>query len=77
MALGGDDDTPALNPAQTGLELGAGLGIGQAMADSVRETLAEPARLERAGTIECPHCHATVPADSRFCPNCGKKLQGD
>jgi membrane protease subunit (stomatin/prohibitin family) len=76
-ALGGDEETPALNPAQTGLELGAGLGIGQAMAESVRETLAEPARLERVGDIECPHCHATVPADSRFCPNCGRKLQGD
>jgi membrane protease subunit (stomatin/prohibitin family) len=76
-ALGGDEDTPALNPAQTGLELGAGLGIGQAMAENVRETLAEPARLERTGTIECPHCHATVPADARFCPNCGRKLRDD
>ena len=74
-ALGGDADTPALKPAQTGLELGAGLGIGQAMAATMRETLAEPARLERAGTIECPHCHAKVPADARFCPNCGRPLQ--
>jgi membrane protease subunit (stomatin/prohibitin family) len=76
-ALGGDEEMPALNPPETGLELGAGLGIGQAMGEIVRETLAEPARLERAGTIACPHCHATVPADARFCPNCGRKLRDD
>lgn len=76
-ALGGDDGAPALGAAQTGLELGAGLGIGQAMAANVRETLAEPARLEKAGTVTCPRCHATVPADSRFCPECGQRLLGD
>ena len=42
---------------------------------TMRETLAEPARLERAGTVECPHCHAQAPADARFCPNCGRALQ--
>ena len=75
-ALGGDE-TPTLGAAQTGLELGAGLGIGQAMASTMRETLSEPARLEgeRAGTVECPHCHAQAPAGARFCPNCGKSLR--
>jgi membrane protease subunit (stomatin/prohibitin family) len=75
QALGGDEDTPALDAARTGLELGAGMGIGQAMAANVRETLAEPARLERAGTVECPYCHAEIPAGSRFCPNCGRQLE--
>jgi membrane protease subunit (stomatin/prohibitin family) len=74
-ALGGEEGTPALGAAQTGLELGAGLGIGQAMAESIRETVAEPARHGKAGTVECPHCHAQVPADARFCPNCGKQLR--
>ncbi|MGH2613851.1 MAG: SPFH domain-containing protein [Thermomicrobiales bacterium] len=74
QALGEGVETPALGAAETGLELGAGLGIGQTMANSMRETLAEPARLEKAGTVECPHCHATVPANSRFCPNCGRRL---
>ena len=74
----GDVEAPlALNPAQTSPEPGAGLGIEQALTGRVRETLAEPARLEQAGTIACPHCHATVPADSRFCPNCGRKLAGN
>ena len=74
-ALGGDTATPALEAAQPGLELGAGLGIGQAVSATKHETLAEPARLERTGTIECPHCHAQVAADARFCPNCGRALQ--
>jgi membrane protease subunit (stomatin/prohibitin family) len=76
-ALGGEEGSPALGAAQTGLELGAGLGIGQAMASAMRETLAEPARLESGGTVECPHCHAQIPAGSRFCPNCGKSLQAE
>jgi membrane protease subunit (stomatin/prohibitin family) len=75
QALGGVADTPALGAPQTEVELGDGLGIGHAMAPTVRETSAEPARLARRGTIECPNCHAQAPADARFCPNCGRSLQ--
>ena len=74
-ALGGEEGTPELGAAQVGLELGAGVGIGQALASSMRETLAEPARLERTGTVECPHCQAAIPAGAKFCPNCGRALQ--
>src|SRR5918998_5318247 len=76
-ALGGSEGSPALDAAQTGLELGAGMGIGQAMASTMRETLGEPVRLEtgRGELVECPHCHASAPAESKFCPNCGKTLQ--
>ena len=76
-ALGGSENTPALDAAQTGLELGAGMGIGQALASTMRESLADPVRIEsgRGGVTECPHCHADVPAGSRFCSNCGKTLQ--
>jgi membrane protease subunit (stomatin/prohibitin family) len=74
-ALGGETDTPALEAARPGLELGAGLGLGQAVTSTTRETLAEPARLEKTGTTECPHCHALAPANARFCPNCGRALQ--
>jgi membrane protease subunit (stomatin/prohibitin family) len=74
-ALGANTDAPALDAGQTELELGAVLGSAQAMAPTMRETLVEPARLGRAGTIECPHCHAQAPADARFCPNCGRPLQ--
>jgi len=74
-ALPGDADTPEIEAPQRGLELGTGLGVGEAMAPVTRETVAEPARLGRAGTMECPHCHAQAPADARFCPNCGRPLQ--
>ena len=74
-SLGGEADRPALDAPETGLELGAGLGTGQAAAPTIRETLAEPARLGRTGTIQCPHCRAQAPADARFCPNCGRALQ--
>lgn len=73
-ALGNDAATPGLSAAQSGLELGAGLGLGQAMAQSVRETMAEPARLGKGGAIDCPNCHAAVPAGSKFCPNCGERM---
>jgi membrane protease subunit (stomatin/prohibitin family) len=74
-AFGKVVETPALEAAETGLELGDGLGIGQAIAQPTRETTAESARLGRSGTIECLHCHAQAPADARFCPNCGRALQ--
>jgi membrane protease subunit (stomatin/prohibitin family) len=73
-ALGGNAKTPALEAPQTELELAAGVVGGQALAPAMRETAAEPARLGRAGTVECPHCHAQAPADARFCPNCGRAL---
>jgi membrane protease subunit (stomatin/prohibitin family) len=74
-ALGGTANTPSIEAPQSGLELGPGLGADQAVAPTMREKLLEPARLGRAGTIECPHCHAQAPADARFCPNCGRALQ--
>lgn len=74
-ALGGVPDTLALEAPQTGLELGDGLGVGQVAVPTTSETLAQPARSNQPGTIECPNCHAQAPADARFCPNCGRALQ--
>ena len=76
-SLSGSEAAPGLNPGQTGLELGAGLGLGQAMAETIRETVTTPARQEKEGKsmAACPNCHAAVPADARFCPNCGTRLQ--
>jgi len=74
-ALDGVPDTPALEAAPTGLELGTGPSVGQVTASPTRETLVQPVRTGGPGMVECPHCHVQVPADARFCPNCGRALQ--
>src|SRR5690606_14750226 len=69
---GGGDAT------STGVGLGAGLGIGQAMAGAIggayqqgqQGQQAQPATEAR----QCPNCQATIPANSRFCPECGTNL---
>jgi len=63
-----------------GVGIGAGLGMGQAMAQTMRDAFAQPATPAAGGaaapaTITCPNCQATIPADSKFCPNCGTRLQ--
>ncbi len=66
----------------TGVGVGAGLGMGQAMAQSMRDAFSQPPQQAAAAggaaapaTITCPNCQATIPAGSKFCPNCGTTLQ--
>lgn len=63
--------------AATGIGLGAGLGMGQAMAEAMRagNAPASPSPATAAATTTCPNCQATIPAGSKFCPNCGFSLQ--
>jgi predicted amidophosphoribosyltransferase len=30
-----------------------------------------------SATATCPQCKATIPADSKFCPNCGYQMGGE
>ena len=59
-----------------GVGLGAGLGIGQAMAGAMRDAQNAPSQAPAAATIACPSCRATIPASSKFCPDCGTNLAG-
>ncbi|MDP9363127.1 MAG: SPFH domain-containing protein [Chloroflexota bacterium] len=68
--------------AAAGVGIGAGLGMGQAMAQAMRDAFAPagsavPAApaAPAAATMTCPNCQATIPAGSKFCPNCGRQLQ--
>jgi membrane protease subunit (stomatin/prohibitin family) len=59
--------------AAAGLGLGAGMGVGAMLPGMIfgsasRGAVESPA----AGTVFCPGCHNAIPADSRFCPRCGK-----
>lgn len=71
---GGGDAT------STGVGLGAGLGIGQAMAGAIgsayqRGQQGEQQQAQQA-TRQCPNCNSTIPASSKFCPECGINLTG-
>jgi membrane protease subunit (stomatin/prohibitin family) len=67
--------------ASTGVGLGAGLGLGQAMAGALRESQSQQGQSQATpaaapATIACPNCHHQIPANSKFCPDCGYNLQG-
>lgn len=57
---------------ETGSTLGMGMGI--MMPGMVAELLKKSDEPECRPTYACPECKGAVPADSRFCPNCGKRL---
>lgn len=70
---------------EAGLGIGAGLGMGAAMAQAMMgagQQRQAPQQQQgqgtapAAGTITCPNCSAQMPADAKFCSNCGQKLEG-
>jgi membrane protease subunit (stomatin/prohibitin family) len=70
---GGGDAT------STGVGLGAGLGIGQAMAGAIggaynQSQQGQQQQPQQQATQQCPNCNATIPANSKFCPECGTNL---
>ncbi len=73
---GGGDAT------STGVGLGAGLGIGQAMAGAIGGAYNQSQQgqqqqpQQQQATQQCPNCNATIPANSKFCPECGTNLAG-
>lgn len=66
--------------ASTGVGFGAGAAMGQAMAQSMRDAMNQPQQpapqsAPATATMTCPKCGKTIPANSKFCPECGTKIE--
>lgn len=59
------------NAAAAGLGLGAGAGLGMMLPGMLQNAMAQGAQPK----VRCPNCGQDIPADSKFCPNCGHNLQ--
>ena len=59
-----------------GVGVGAGAGIGAMMAEAMKPSKQEsaPAAPTAANTVVCASCGKSIPAGSKFCPECGKAV---
>jgi membrane protease subunit (stomatin/prohibitin family) len=66
------------NGAAAGVGVGVGAGLGMMMSGMLARSLGtEPAGSTTpsvASIVTCPGCQSAVPADSHFCPRCGRRL---
>lgn len=69
-----------------GMGAGMGMGMGAAMAGAMRDAFRDDPQQnqnqnqgqqqrEAANTMSCPSCKSTIPAASKFCPECGSNVQ--
>jgi len=65
-------ETAVGGAAQTGMGLGAGVGMGAMMAQMMAQAMQPGA----PATMTCPKCGAQIPANSKFCNQCGAKIGG-
>jgi membrane protease subunit (stomatin/prohibitin family) len=76
---GGEGGAGAGNTAAAGMGLGVGAGLGMMMPGMIQKAQKEGedggAGEEKPGK-KCPHCSADLPAEAKFCLNCGKKIGG-
>jgi membrane protease subunit (stomatin/prohibitin family) len=69
----------AQNPgggAGTGVGLGAGFAMGNAMAGAMSDAMKQ-SRQGGADQIACPKCNAANSRATKFCHECGTKLEGE
>lgn len=57
--------------AAAGLGLGAGAGLGMMIPGMLQQAMAAGAHPR----IRCPNCLKDIPAESKFCPECGHNLR--
>lgn len=64
----------AKNPGGAGSMMGAGIGMGLGM--NMGKAMGEFGQnaMNPSATIKCPGCRSEIPASSKFCPECGKKI---
>jgi membrane protease subunit (stomatin/prohibitin family) len=85
QALGDAANNPggSGDATSTGVGLGAGIGLGSIMANAFQNAQNQNQQQQApqqqqpaaaAATIACPSCKATIPATSKFCPECGHKF---
>ena len=60
-----------------GLGMGANIGntIGKMMGDTTAHTNIQETTKKSENTIKCPSCHNDIPADAKFCMNCGAEIR--
>ena len=80
-------DKFAENPSNPAINMGAGLGVGISVSKemintfqnvmSTGDTNASPQQqtLSQSSFLVCPDCSASVPANQKFCGNCGRKME--
>lgn len=69
--------------AGMGMGMGAGIGMAGAMAGAMRDAFSGSSdenqgqqQQQQSTTVPCAVCHAQIPSNSKFCPECGANQQG-
>ena len=70
-AEGGGGGGGAGNTAAAGMGLGVGAGLGMMMPQMMQQG----DKGAPATTIPCPKCNTAIPPNTKFCPNCGEKIE--
>ncbi|MDH3797230.1 MAG: zinc-ribbon domain-containing protein [Desulfobacterales bacterium] len=58
----------------SGMGMGTGLGLMMPAMFAQYFASAQPGQNQNAPESKCPECHNSIPAHSKFCPDCGHQL---
>ncbi len=62
--------------AGAGVGLGAGFGLGMMIPGMIQQSMqgGQSGPQQAPATLPCPNCKQNIPAEAKFCPNCGFAL---